>query len=869
MKNNTPSPQSGFSRARLLLACGLGATALLLGIFAVAGVPSSLLRPAAEPPRYLAVPGEKAEDLERIEAQWNDRLTYPTGQFDPAWVRRALVQDETIARSVPAGQRPSLASDSPLTLDVNAFTALGPAPGRMTGCSGCYDYGLTSGRVNAIAFDPTTTTNGAITAYIASIGGGVWKTTTCCTGTTSWTSQMDSPLISTTAVDSIALDPNDHNTIYVGTGDQNYGSFSMGSQGILKSTDAGATWTVLGSDVFGALFPTPVGAVAQYQAVGKVRVDPNNSNNVVAGTKTGLYFSYDAGQNWTGPCTTNNFNTQRQDITGLELTNVGGSVTRIVAAVATRGFATAVQIGLEKNGANGIYRGTMPASGCPSDFTLVSRSDNGFVFGTQVAGGPYTTGQNLNAGSGTPYGGVGTGNQLGRIDLAIAPSNPNYLYAQVTSIAPNSASGCGSASGCQLGVWSSIDSGATWTFMTGSAGGSLASCTGAPGSGDYPQNWYDQALAVDPNNPDRLFMDTFDSWLATRGGVLFYNLTCGYSGGNSVHVDHHALAFAPGSSSLLLQGNDGGVVGTANANAAVVGVRPTWFNMDTGLNTIEFYSGDISGNFATAAAPQANGGAQDNGSFSATFTGSPAGPVQWQMGKGGDGFYGRIDPVGTGGVVIGTSIPQLRFWQGNNSGALSRCVVNCTASGASWSGRTGGWSGETQSFILPYDLFHGGIPGGDDCGPAGAATGCGNLIAGTTRVWETITGATATNTWVITNSPATQNMTKQALGNRSFINQVKYSPKYKSVAMVGTSDGNAWIGFNLGTGLANQGQWVNTTGGNAVLPNRTVSGIALDPAVPAANVPIGYAAVGGFNETTPSTPGHLFQVVCDANCANP
>ena len=34
--------------------------------------------------------------------------------------------------------------------------------------------------------------------------------------------------------------------------------------------------------------------------------------------------------------------------------------------------------------------------------------------------------------------------------------------------------------------------------------------------------------------------------------------------------------------------------------------------MDTGLNTIEFYSGDISGNFATSPNPSAAGGAQDN-----------------------------------------------------------------------------------------------------------------------------------------------------------------------------------------------------------------------------------------------------------------
>jgi hypothetical protein len=112
-------------------------------------------------------------------------------------------------------------------------------------------------------------------------------------------------------------------------------------------------------------------------------------------------------------------------------------------------------------------------------------------------------------------------------------------------------------------------------------------------------------------------------------------------------------------------------------------------------------------------------------------------------------------------------------------------------------------------------------------------------------------------------------MTKQTLGNRSFINQVKYSPKFQSVAILGTNDANAWIGFNLGTGVASQATWVNVTGGNAVLPNRPVLGMALDPTVPAANVPIGYAAVGGFNANTPTNPGHVFRVVCDANCVTP
>ena len=799
------------------------------------------------------------EKLLEQEGYWLGRHTFPTGRFDPAWLRRAARQDAQIERRNPDGSTARISAKrlkaSPVGLSTTAFTALGPQPERMTGCSGCYDYTTTQGRVNSIVVDPTTTTPGSIVAYAASLGGGVWKTTNCCSSDTTWTVKTDDPLISTTSIDSLTFDPNDHNTIYAGTGDLNYGSFSMGSQGILKSTDAGATWTVLGADVFGAMLPEPPGEFPQYQSVGKVRVDPNDSSKVVAGTKTGLYISYNGGTSWTGPCLTNSFTSMRQDITGLELSNISGT-TRIIAAVGVRGFATTVQYNLGQNGANGLYKGTVPASGCPTDFTSISDNTNGFVYGDATT--TYGAGANMNATSGTAYVNSSTGNQLGRIDIGVAPSDPNTIYAQVQSIAANSNGGCGNTAGCQLGAWATTDGGATWTYMAGSAGQSLRACAGSgPGSsgnGDYPQNWYDQGVVVDPNDADRVFFDTFEIWLATRTGTTWYDTTCGYTGPSPkpVHVDQHALAFLPGSSSLLLAGNDGGIHGTANADAAALNTtRPTWFNMDGGLNTIEFYSGDISGYFATSDSPEVNGGAQDNGPSSATFSGSPTGPIQWQMGLGGDGFFARIDPIGTGptqaqgtitlttggalagetfvigaqtftwqaaarsgvgevqiasstttagnnivaavnadlaGVVTasrsgatvvvtavvegasGNSIPftesstnmtmngsgtlggttlgglpgSLRFWQGNNSGGLSRCIRNCTVSPATWTSKRGAWTGDQQSFILPFDIFH-GDPGNpaNDCGPEGPGSGCGHLIAGTVRVWETITGAAA------------------------------------------------------------------------------------------------------------------------------
>ena len=950
--------------------------------------------------------GHAPTDAERLiseEEFWYHRLTYPTGHYSPAWTRAAAEQDKAIKRGVPAGNK-NLVLNPALglkPLNASGFTALGPMPEHMTGCSGCYDYGLTEGRVNSIVTDPTTTTNGSIVVYMGSVGGGVWKTTNCCTSNTTWTVTTDSPELATTSINTVTIDPNNHLTVYAGTGDLNYGSFSMGSQGILQSMDGGNTWTTLGASVFGPEYNQPAGNYPQYNAVGKVRVDPNNSNNIAAGTKMGLYLSFDQGQTWTN-CPTNSFSSQRQDITGLELTNMGGGVTRILAAVGTRGFPTYVQYDLGNNGANGLYSANMPTNGCPT-FSSIANNSNGFVFGTQVTGSPYLTGALMNAGSGSPClypltggnatycgngsaGGSttngGTVNNLGRIDIGVAPSNPLVIYAQAQSINWNNNGNCGNTNGCQLGAWVSQDGGNSWTFMTGSAGGSLLGCAatggGSSGSADYPQNWYDQGVIVDPNNSSRVFFDTFEVWLANAGGTAWYDLTCGYNGTSSanhvVHVDQHALAFVNGSSDILLVGNDGGVHATLNASTAVLNTtRPTWMNQDGGINAIEFYSGDISGNFATSANPSAVGGAQDNGPSSAMFSGQPTGGVQWQMGLGGDGFSGLIDPIGTGstqaqgtitlttggstagqqfqigpqvftwvasgtntggnvvlssstttegnnivsaiastiptivtgvrsgatvvvtavtggssgnsivfsnisstnfamngsgflgGTTMGNDTGSLRYWEGNNSGGFSRCITNCTQPGASWTSWRGSWTSDTQSFVLPVSLFHGGIAGGDDCQPAGTTSGCGHILAGTTRVYETVMGdasSFSSSQWYVTNNPVTANMTKGTLGNRSYINQVKYSPRYQSSAIVGTNDGNVLIGFNLGSGVQAGATWVDVTGGNAVLPNRPIMGIALDPSAPAVGTPVGYAAVGGFNNNSPSTPGHIFQVVC-------
>ncbi len=214
---------------------------------------------------------------------------------------------------------------------------------------------------------------------------------------------------------------------------------------------------ITGSKCFHASIASPARAISPIPSRWESSGRPAQQQQRRRRNKDGLYFSYDGGTNWSGPCTTNSFATMRQDVTGLALID-NGSSTRVVAAIGARGFATTVQSNLNQNGANGIYAGTLPASGCPADFAPISTNANGWA--------------GLNPASGTAYGGSGVGDQLGRIDLAVAPSNTNYIYAQVQAIAPNSNGGCGTA-GCQLGAYRTTDGGATWMQIPGSPGNSL------------------------------------------------------------------------------------------------------------------------------------------------------------------------------------------------------------------------------------------------------------------------------------------------------------------------------------------------------------------------------------------------------------
>ena len=357
--------------------------------------------------------------------------------------------------------------------------------------------------------------------------------------------------------------------------------------------------------------------------------------------------------------------------------------------------------------------------------------------------------------------------------------------------------------------------------------------------------WYDAGLTVSPTDPQVLFVSTVDLFRSTNGGSSYVNLTQSYNGG-PVHPDNHARAIVGGDANHLLNGNDGGVYYLDNALTATSAFNADWTSLNDTLPTLEVYHGDITADFATSATAGVAAGFQDNGSAIAQFTGDPS-ATAWQAVYGGDGIVSRIEPV------LGQ-----RWYASSQNGNV---VASSSGPEGFYQDASGGWFGDNLSFIFPFDIYRYGEldVAGSGCT---SAQGCTHLVAGSNRVWETRTGGIGGSGW----SAKTGNLTKDNLvlggDNRSFINNLHYAVSDPSVAIVGTNDGNVQLVFGLGQ--AGAATAVDVTGGNAVLPNRPILDVASDPLDPL----VGYAAVGGFTANTPSTPGHVLQVTCSANCAS-
>ena len=196
----------------------------------------------------------------------------------------------------------------------NIWTPLGPVPlaSDATG-NGTQDYHQVSGRATAVAIDPADPTGNTI--YIGGAQSGVWKSTSAASNdasTVMWTPLTDDQ--ATLSIGAIAIQPGNTNpattVILAATGEANNSADSYFGLGILRSADAGTTWTLIPTANSGALSFSGLGgarmafSTASSQLNTVVAAMATTSEGVVEGdvttnTMRGLYTSLDAGQTWT------------------------------------------------------------------------------------------------------------------------------------------------------------------------------------------------------------------------------------------------------------------------------------------------------------------------------------------------------------------------------------------------------------------------------------------------------------------------------------------------------------------------------------------------------------------------------------------
>ena len=126
------------------------------------------------------------------------------------------------------------------------------------------------GRTRALLFDPNDPTQE--TVYAGGVSGGLWKNTNISNINSVWSYVGISENLS---VSSIAVDPNNTNVWYVGTGESYTGADAVGN-GLWKTTDGGATWNQIYGGVTGSSYvDTSPAAVLKINSPANIAADYN------------------------------------------------------------------------------------------------------------------------------------------------------------------------------------------------------------------------------------------------------------------------------------------------------------------------------------------------------------------------------------------------------------------------------------------------------------------------------------------------------------------------------------------------------------------------------------------------------------------
>jgi photosystem II stability/assembly factor-like uncharacterized protein len=397
---------------------------------------------------------------------------------------------------------------------------------------------LMSGRIIDVENHPT---NPRI-IYLGAAGGGVWKSSD--SGTTF------NPIFDEYAqsIGVVKLDPkNPDEIIWVGTGEiWTRNSVSIGD-GLFKSTDGGSNWTKVGFE--------------NSERISSIAINPNNTDEMYVGIlgalwsdseDRGVYKSLDGGKTWD------------------KILYVGPST-------------GAADVIMDPNNPSVLY----------TSMWEFRRSGWGFSSGgkTSALYKSIDSGKTWNKiHNGFPEG------DLGRIAVAIAPSDNNILYSVLET-----------GKKATNGLWKSSDTGKSWEHLNNDFGLTV-------------RPFYFSRITIDPKNPDVVVKGGLNGSISRDGGKTFKSL-------GNMHSDIHDVVFDINNSDVLYSGTDGGMYRSWDGG--------TTFEIVENLPLSQFYHISVD----NETPYNVYGGLQDNGSWYGPSS-SPGGvnARDWNSVGYGDGF---------------------------------------------------------------------------------------------------------------------------------------------------------------------------------------------------------------------------------------
>ena len=486
------------------------------------------------------------------------------------------------------------------------------------------------GRTRVLRFAPGSTTK----VFAGAVSGGLWVNNDITATGGTWTQVSGVP--SNMAVTCMTIDPQNSNIMYIGTGEV-YTWGAVNGNGVYKSVDGGVTWRLIFSGS-----TTVVGNMLAYIQDIIAWVNPSTG-------LTEVYFGADA-MAYTEEVTSGSG--------GAGFSFLGTNTVGLWKSTDGVNFVRQTNVALETSA--GVYC-------APNSFTI-DFSGNLYM-GTKYS---YAT----NAGGGRIYSCTNgtnwtlvrnfstTATDGGRVQLVASKTTAGRFYA----LCENNGTGLPF-------IRRSTDG-----FATVNTTIALPVSTGnqPPAATDFcrGQAFYDLMIGMNPENDNEVYVGGIEifrtttaftataasMWTQRTDWTLNPSTTGNGASLDGVHSDHHVMAFAPGLSSRVVFGCDGGVYYSNDAGVNI-GER------NNNYNVTQPYKTDI--NTASTATTRIIAGLQDNGSQ--YVTGAGAGVNSFSEINGGDGCWVFIEDTDAYAV---SSYVYNTFSRHNISGAWTYDIAN-------------------------------------------------------------------------------------------------------------------------------------------------------------------------------------------------